>query len=370
MVMPPLPEQTAAFLRERLHPEASVNNPIDVLATAGPEHFAAAIEALLSDDEIDAIFLNFVTPFFVDTLGVAREIAAANRRARKPIVATVMTEKQGWAETLKIIRDGGVPAYDMPETGARVLAAMGRYAALMQRPSEPPTRFNDVETARARSILETVRQAGAASLPAADAYEMLSCYGIPVAPYRVVTTVEQCLAAADEIGYPVVLKVDADSVVHKTEHGGVVLDIGNRDALGAAAEELLAEFAKVAPRLLVQRQLASGHEVIVGASVATGLGHVVMFGLGGIYVETLKDVSFKLTPVTATEAREMIESVKAYPLLAGARGRPGANTAALIEVTQRVSQMLLDNPEIRELDLNPIFADPDGAQAADVRVML
>jgi len=370
MVMPLLSKPTESFLREKLLPEASINNPIDVLATAGPENFAAAINALLDDDGIDAIFLNFVTPFFVDTLGVAREIADANRRSRKPIVATVMTEKKGWAETLKLIRDSGVPTYDMPETGARVLAAMGRYAALSKRPTEPPAAFPDVDATRAQAIVARARQAERTSLPAGEGFELLACYGIPVARYQAAADVDECLAAGDQIGYPVVLKVDAETIVHKTESGGVVLDIPDRDALRAHAERLATRFAEASPRFLVQQQLPAGREVIVGAKAAEGLGHVVMFGLGGIYVEVLKDVTFGLTPVTQREAREMIESLQAYPVLTGVRGQEGVDLAALAEIIQRVSQMLTNHPEIRELDLNPIFAFAQGAKAADVRVML
>ncbi|MFH0981463.1 MAG: acetate--CoA ligase family protein [Planctomycetota bacterium] len=385
MVMPPLSQQTAAFLRERLYPEASINNPIDVLATAGPEHFAAAIQALLEDDSIDAVFLNFITPFFVDTLGVAREIAAANRRSRKPIVATVMTEKKGWAETLKVIRDGGVPTYDMPETGARALAAMGRYAAFLKRPLEFSASFSDVDAVRARSILTSVGPAfqpvndrlesrshrpSDRLLSAAEGYELLTCYRIPVAHFRSAGTAAECLAAANTLGYPVVLKVDAPTVVHKTESGGVVLGIRDPDVLRAQAERLLARFAGALPRLLVQEQLPAALEVIVGAKAVAGLGHVVMFGLGGIYVEVLKDVSFRITPVTPSEARGMIESLRAFPLLAGVRGQPGVDLTGLAEIIQRVSQMLLDNPEIRELDINPVFAFPAGAKAADVRVTI
>jgi acetyltransferase len=370
MVMPPLSDKTESFLRQRLYPEASIHNPIDVLATAGPEHFAAAIAALLDDDGIDAIFLNFVTPFFVDTLGVAREIADANRRSRKPIVATVMTEKKGWAETLKVIRDSGVPTYDMPETGARVLAAMGRYATFLKRPIEPPVHFSDVDAPRAASILQTARQAGKAHLSAAASWELLTCYGIPVAPYQTGGSVPECLAAADELGFPVVLKVDAESVVHKTESGGVVLDIRDHSSLREHVERLTARFAQASPRFLVQRQLPAGREVIVGAQAAEGLGHVVLFGLGGIYVEVLHDVSFRLAPVTGREARQMIESLQTYPLLSGVRGQTGVDLPALVEIVQRVSQMLGDNPEIRELDLNPVFAFPEGATVADVRVVV
>ena len=370
MVMPPLSKKTEALLREKLYPEASINNPVDVLATAGPEHFAAAIDALLADDGIDAVFLNFVTPFFVDTLGVANVIAAANRRSTKPIVATVMTEKKGWAETLDVIRKSGVPIYDMPETGARVLASMARYAELLKRPVTPPVSFSDADSSRARSIIETARQAARSSLNADEGFSLLACYGIPVAQYGSAGDVDECLAAAEEIGYPLVLKVDAPTVVHKTDRGGVVLGIGNRQALRVQAEELAARFAEASPRFLVQEQLPAGREVIVGAKAAEGLGHVVMFGLGGIYVEVLKDVSFALTPVTEYEARQMIESLKARPLLTGIRDQAGADTEALSEMIQRVSQMLIENPEIREVDINPVFAFEHGVRAADVRVML
>ncbi len=370
MVMPPLSKKTATFLREKLYPEASINNPVDILATAGPEHFAAALNALIDDEGIDAIFLNFVTPFFVDTEGVAREIAAANGRSRKPIVATVMTEKKGWAETLKIIRDSGVPTFDMPETGARALVSMGRYAALLRRPSETPASFAEVDAARGRAIIQTAGQAGRTSLTADEGYGLLASYGIPIARGKSAGNVAECLAAAGEIGDPVALKVDAETVVHKTDSGGVVLDIGDRSALSKHAQQMAARFADAAPRFFVQEQLPEGREVIVGAQAVKGLGHVVMFGLGGIFVEVLQDVTFRVTPVTKGEARDMIASLRGHKLLSGVRGQAGVDLAALEEIVQRVSQMLVDNPEIRELDINPIFAFAQGARAADVRVLL
>ncbi len=370
MVMPPLSTRTKTLLREKLLPEASINNPVDVLATAGPEHFAAAIDALLDDGDIDAIFLNFVTPFFVDTLGVAREIAAANQRSSKPIVATVMTEKKGWAETLGVIRDGGVPTYDMPETGARVLASMGRYAAFLKRPAETPVTFPDADASRARSIIEAAVSAGKASLSAAAGYELLSSYGIPHAPCKSTGNVEECLTAADEIGYPVVLKVDAEAVLHKTDGGGLILNIQDRESLRKHAKDLAARFAEHSPRLLVQRHMPAGREIAIGAKAVPGLGHLIMFGLGGIYIEVLKDVAFKLTPVTPSEAREMIAAIRAYPLLSGVRGETGVDLTVLAEIIQRVSQMLGDNPEIRELDLNPVLAYDTSAIAADVRVLV
>jgi len=370
MVMPPLSEKTAAFLREKLYPEASINNPVDVLATAGPEHFAAAINALLDDDGIDAIFLNFVTPFFVDTEGVAREIAKANERSKKPIVTTVMTEKKGWAETLRIIRDSGVPTYDMPETGANVLVSMGRYAALSTRATEVPASFSDADCSRARSIVKTGLDEKRSWLTAANGFGLLESYGISVARYASATTVEDCAAAAGKIGFPVVLKVDAESVVHKTDSGAVALGIRDVDAVRQQVAEWSKRFAEASPRYLVQEQLEGGCEVIIGAKAEPGLGHILMFGLGGIYVEVLKDVSFKLAPVTQREAREMIQSLRASCLLTGVRGQAGVDLDALAETIQRVSQLVDENPEIRELDINPVFAFEEGIKAADVRVML
>ncbi len=370
MVMPPLSERTAASLKEKLLPEASINNPVDVLATAGPEHFAAALNALLDDEGIEAIFLNFVTPFFVDTLGVAREIAEVNRRSPKPIIATVMTEKKGWAETLKVLREAGVPTYDMPETGARVLAAMGRYAAFLKRPPARPTKLLDVDAARARAIIKAAVAGGRSLLSAGSGFELLSCYGVPIARYGSAGEVDECVAVAARIGYPVVLKVDAETVVHKSDSGGVILDIQDGNMLRDRVRRLADRFAGASARFLVQEQLSEGRETIVGAKASEGLGHIVMFGLGGVYVEVLKDAAFALTPVTEREVREMIRSLKTYPLLAGVRGQAGVDLAALAEIIQRVSQMLVDNPEIRELDINPVFAFEHGAKAADVRVML
>jgi acetyltransferase len=182
--------------------------------------------------------------------------------------------------------------------------------------------------------------------------------------------VEECLATADDIGYPVVLKVDAEAILHKTDRGGVILGVNDRSSLREQAGLLASRFAADSPRFLVQEQMDEGLEVIVGANFVEGLGHVVMFGLGGVYVEVLKDVSFKITPVTGFEAQSMIESLRAHGLLTGVRGQSGVDVPALKETIQRVSQMLVDNPEIRELDINPVFALERGAKAADVRVMI
>ena len=203
-----------------------------------------------------------------------------------------------------------------------------------------------------------------------EGFDLLSCYGVPAARWQSATTIDQCSTAAREIGFPVVLKVDAETVVHKSDSGGVVLNLDDELALQQQAENLAARFAESAPRFLVQEQVPEGIEVIVGAKKVERLGHVIMFGLGGIYVEVLKDVSFKITPVTQREASEMLESLQASALLKGVRGQAGADLAALAEIIQRVSQMLTDNPEIRELDINPVFAFERGAKAADVRVMI
>jgi acetyltransferase len=281
-----------------------------------------------------------------------------------------MTEKQGWAETLKVIRESGVPTYDMPETGARVLASMGRYAAMAARPADAFVPFDDVDAARAQTIVQNAVREGLTRIPTDAAFKLLSCYRIPTARCAMASDVDQCLAAADRIGYPVVLKVESADVVHKTEHGGVVLDIGDRHALAERARDMADRFADAAPSFLVQERLLQGREVIVGGNAIEGLGHVVMFGLGGIFVEVLKDVSFGIAPVTPCESERMVESLRAYPLLEGMRSQPGVDISAIAECIRRTSQMLTDHPEIRELDINPLIVWQKGVSAADVRVML
>ncbi|MFH1549394.1 MAG: acetate--CoA ligase family protein [Planctomycetota bacterium] len=372
--IPDLSPETKSLLKERLFPEASVNNPIDVLATGTPEHYGASIQALLDDGSIDSILLHFVTPFFVDCEAVAGEISRVAKDASKPVLGVVMTNKENWAKTLEIIRASGIPAYDFPETAAQALVHMTGYSE-WRRKNAKEMAGTSVELSlksveKAREIVRSCEKGK--FMPAEAAFELLRIYKIPVAKYAIAEGKDDLLKAAAEIGYPAVLKADSPEIVHKTDEGAIVTGIEDEEALGKHYQDFADRFSKHNPRFLLQEQLKAGTEIVIGAKAEGNLGHIVMFGLGGIFVEVLKDVAFALAPVTPVEAHNMIFSVKGSALLEGVRGRDGADIAALAEIILKVSRMVCDLPEIREMDINPViaFAPGKGAKAVDVRISL
>ncbi len=366
--IPPLSEGAEKVLAERLFPEASIGNPVDVLATAGGEHYRAALDVMLDEERIDSLYVNFVTPFFVDTEGIAREIVEVSRQGRKPIICNLMTDKRQWAGTRRVLLDGGVPCYSFPSTAARALVALTRYHEIRTREISPVASFDDVDRDAAEGILRHSREAGRTFLDASETYRLLAAYGIPVADWRLVDTILEAERATEEIGFPVVVKVDSEAILHKSDVGGVKLGVNDTATLRSVVEEMRARFEAENPKFLVQKYMPGGREVIVGAKAEPGLGHLLMFGLGGVYVEVMKDVVFRLAPVTAVEAREMIASIDAAPLLRGVRGEKGVDEAGLIDVIQRLSQLVTDLPDLRELDLNPIVAYEDRVLVVDARV--
>ena len=368
--IPPLSEAAIKILNEALFPEASIGNPLDVLATAGAEHFRVAIDVLMAEEQIDSLYINLVTPFFVDTDGIAREIVAANTRAKKPIICNLMTDKRQWTETLRILREGGIPCYSFPGTAARALAALTRYQETRSREIGVPRRFDDVDRDRAHEIIQKAVGAGRQLLSAAEVYETLGAYGLATADWRVVDSPGEAEKAASEIGFPVVVKADSESIAHKSDVGGVVVDLRDGSAVRAAIENLERGLEAEGLRFLIQEYLPGGMEIIVGARAEEDLGHLIMFGLGGIYVEILEDVAFKLSPVTAVEAVEMLSSIKAAPLLKGVRGERGIDEDGVIEIIQRLSQLVTDLPMIQEMDLNPVIAFGDRVAVVDARIGL
>jgi acetyltransferase len=366
--IPPLSRKAKAVLTERLFPEATIGNPVDVLATAGAEHFRVALDVMMDEDQIDSLYINFVTPFFVDTESIAKEIVEVNRQGRKPIICNLMTDKRQWAGTMRILLDGGIPCYSFPGTAARALVALTRYHEIRSRESGPVRTFDDVDQETANRILQRASQAGREFLSAAEVYELLEAYGIPVANWRVVSTAGEAEKAAAEIGFPVVIKADSETLLHKSDMGGVALDLQHDDSVRRALMEMQERFKAKDLRFFVQKYLPGGEEVVVGAKAEEGLGHLIMFGMGGVNVEVLQDVVFKLAPVTTVEAREMLCSIRAAPLLKGVRGAKGVDEEGITEIIQRLSQLVTDLPKIQELDLNPIVAYEDRVFVVDARI--
>ncbi len=369
LTLPRLSEKTAVFLKERLYPEASVGNPVDVLATGTAAHYRACMDAMMEDDAFDCVFVNFVTPFFVDNESIAKEIVAVSQQQKKPIVCNLMTDRRQWTEVVRILQEGGVPCFSLPGAAARAMAALVRYHAIRTRePGEVPP-FADVDAETARKILKNAP--GPEGFLSSEAvYGILDAYRIPAAPWRVAGDAQEAVKAADAIGYPVVVKAEAPSIVHKSDMGGVVLDLGDAESVRSAVEGMQRRLQAENPRFFVQKYLPQGLEVIAGAKAEEGLGHIVMFGLGGIYVEIMKDVVFNLTPLTTAEAGEMLSSIKGKALLKGVRGQPGVDQKALQDLLLRVSKLVSDLPEIQEMDLNPVIAYETGVFVADARIRI
>jgi acetyltransferase len=345
--------ETKEKLRAGLIPEAYVENPVDVAATATAEHFALALSCLEEDPGVDSILITMVTPFFVDCEGIARRIAETARKATKPIVAVVMTN-ENWAGTVATIRGAGIPVYEFPETGSRVLAAMVRYGAIRKRLSEPPAR----SAGNKSGAQEILAKEPGGFISQAAAFEVLAAYEIPAA--RTVALAGAKLPPG--VTYPAVLKVDSAEVVHKSEAGGVALNIAGSSALRHAVAQMSSRFPGA--NFVVQEQCPQGTEVIVGLKREPGVGPVVMFGMGGVQVELVNDVSFRLAPLAAADAARMVREIRSGALLAA------ADLAAIERLLISVSQISMDLPEIAEMDLNPVFAyaQGGGVKVVDVRI--
>jgi acyl-CoA synthetase (NDP forming) len=360
-------EEGRARLAASLYAEASLGNPVDVVATANADHYYAAVDTLLKEDGTDMVLVFFVTAPFTDIDAIARRIKEATAGSDKPVVVVVETYSE-WYALIDKLRASNLPVYEFAEDGARALAVMARYTELRDRDvAAPPELAVDREAAEAIVARHRGRNA---YLPQADAFALLAAYAIPVPAFAAVGSADDLAGAAAETGFPCVLKVDSPEVVHKSDEGGVTLGIADPDALVDAFEAMSRTFSGRDVSFLLQEHKPAGTEVIVGASDAPGLGPLIMFGLGGVFVEVVKDVAFAVAPLSLPEARRVMRVIKGFPVLEGVRGGQGVDLAAAEEVLLRASRLAADFPAIAEMDLNPVFLYPPGTAPAvvDVRI--
>ncbi len=368
--IPQLSQSAKALLKTTMLEQASINNPLDVVATAGASHFKSAFEVMLNEKNIDSIYVNFVTPPFVDCESVAREFAEASKKNIKPIICNYMTDKKKWQETSNILKQGSIPCFDFAETAAKALAAMVKYNALRSKNKGEIKNYTDTHSNISREIIEKAKLEKREVLTAFEVYSILNAYNIPLSDWAVVKTAEEAVFAATKISFPVVIKADSEKIIHKSDVGGVALNISNNEQVLKAVQEMQQKFKVNNLKFFIQKQQPKAIELIVGAKKEQGLGHLIMFGLGGIFVEIFKDVTFNIAPISNTEAIEMLENIKAVKLINGYRGSEGVNKSMLSDVLQRVSKLVTENPEIKELDINPIFAYKDKVCAVDARIIL
>ena len=372
--LPDLAPETVARLAPLFPAEASIRNPLDMIASATPQGYRAALGALLEDPGVDAALAIFVPPLGVTQGDVSLAIASVAEEHPAKTVFGVLMGYRGLPQGKATLHEAGIPAYIFPESAARALAAMCRWREWCERPGSPVETL-PVDTGRARRVVDAAAAAGQRRLAEDEALELLAAYGIGIARGELATTAEQAVAHAERMGYPVVLKIVAPSIIHKTEVGGVRVNLGEESEVRRAFEQIVqgarsAQPGAIITGVLVQPMVQNGRELIVGMTRDPVFGPLVMFGLGGILVEILRDVSFRIAPFGRGEARRMMGEIRGARLLDAVRGAPAADRGALEDVLLRVSRLAIDYPEITELDVNPLMAMPSGAVAADARVML
>ncbi|TVP53925.1 MAG: CoA-binding protein [Gemmatimonadales bacterium] len=366
--------ETLARLKEVFPEEASVRNPVDMVASATADSYRIALEIILEDPQVDAAIAAFVPPLGVRQADVASAIVEARRSHPGTPVLAVLMGREGLPEGRAELRAAGVPAYIFPESATRALGAMHRHARWVARPLEAPARF-PADRDQVTEWLAEIRAEGRRHLLEPEAYRILDAYGIPVVAHTLADSEDAAARAASEFDGPVVLKLVSPDISHKTEVGGVALDLRDEEAVRGAWRWMMKRVAEKEPDARIEGVLVTpfqrgGRELILGMNTDPSFGPVLMFGLGGIYVETFRDVAFRLPPVSGFDAREMMEDIRSFPLLEGVRGEEGVRLEAISEAIQRLSQLVLDHDGIESLDINPFLATPEGGMALDARIEL
>ena len=366
--MAELSPATRETLQSFLPAEASVGNPVDMIASAAEGEYARALTALLEDDGVDMVMVVNVTPLLSNPIDILDSVARAAHGSSKPVVAVMMATEEFYEQARA--RADTPPVYRFPEPAARALAQLSRYAAWRRRPEEAPVEPFEVDDAGVAALLA---ETGEGYLPPDAALRVLELYGIPTAHGHQVRTAPEAIAGAAKLGYPLVVKAVAPTLIHKSDVGAVRVDVRNADELATALHEIEESVEAAGHEVegfLLQRLVRGGHEVIFGVSTDPRFGPLLMFGMGGKYVEVFRDVRFGVPPLTSGEAADMVRGIRGLPLLEGVRGESAADLGQLEEILLRLSQLVHRHPTVQELDLNPFLAAPDpaSAKALDARI--
>jgi acetyl coenzyme A synthetase (ADP forming)-like protein len=356
LTLPPLAEVTQSELRSVLPAEASLSNPVDLLGSAVGSTYEAVIPPILRDPGIDALIVLFVPPVVAGAEEIAEAISRALRgheEVPKPVLVCVISSGGTPASLLS----APVAVFDYPESAAR---ALGRAAERTEWLRRQQGRVPELDRIDGEAAARIVREAGERWLTPAEIRSVLDAYAVPLVGERLCESVDEAVAAAEELGYPAVVKI-AEAGVHKTERGGVAVDLRDAIAVREAA-------TRIGPPVLVQPFVRGGTELLVGAVQDPVFGPLVALGPGGTFAELIGDAGFRLAPLTDVDADDLVGSGKAGLLLAGFRGQPAADTRSVSDLVLRISRLVEDLPEVAELDLNPVIASPDGCIAVDARI--
>jgi acetyltransferase len=370
-----LANETMASLRQALPPAASVLNPVDVLGDARADRYQAAFELVLADPNVGALIVILTPQFMTEIEETAKAVAEVAHQSEIPVLDCFMGEANTQGG-VRILNEHDVPNYIVPERAVTALKAMADQRRWQDRPL-PQFEHFDVNRERVARVFEHVRAERRVQIGDAEGRDILEAYCIPIPGSKLCRTAEEAVAFAEEAGYPVVMKIASPDILHKTDIGGVRLNIQSATDVRDSFDLMTFRAMRHMPDAeiwgcLVQQQVRGGKEVIVGMNRDPQFGPLVMFGLGGIYVEALKDVAFRIAPFSRDEAREMMREIQSFNLLRGVRGELPSDIEASTDALLKLSQLVTDFPEIVEMDINPlmVFEEGKGVMGIDMRLVL
>lgn len=374
------PEEVQTELKKHMPEFGSAKNPVDLTGMAGRDWYQDSVRYAIAHDWVDGLVVLYCETAMTDPLDIAKGIKEALDDAgveEKPVTVSFVGGEES-EEAMQWLVENGVPAYDAPDVAVNAIAALREYAQNRQLSAEPFTRYEDVDEEAARAIIERVRENHCCGLTEIESKKVFKAYGLPVAKTELSTSEEEAVRLAEEIGYPVVMKIMSPDILHKSDAGGVKVEINDADEVREAYKTIMANAKEYKADadiqgIAIQEMAPWATEVILGSVNDPTFGPTVMFGLGGIFVEILKDVTFRVAPVAPEQARRMFDDIKGAPILAGARGEEPRDRQALAEVLSRYSQMIHDlGDEISESDANPVlvYAEGEGVIVVDARIIL
>ena len=371
-----LTDETINKLASRLPAAANLYNPVDVLGDALAERYEFALDVVLDDPNVDTILVLLTPQAMTESVATAEAVVKVSRqKPAKPILACFLGAGKV-EEGVRILREGKIPVIDCPESAVAVIKVMADYVRWRSRPKRVVKMF-PVNRRKVEGIIERHQRQGIREIGETESKEILEAYGFVTPKGSIATTSEQAANIAQQLGFPVVLKIWSPDILHKSDVGGVKVGINSEQGVKDAFDLMMYRIPKKLPEanilgVLVQEMCKSGKEVILGMNRDRHFGPLMMFGMGGIMVEVLKDVSFYLAPLTAEEAKQMLINTKTYQMLKGVRGEEGVDIEAIAEGLQRLSQLVTEFPQIQEMDINPYVVGPEGTMpiAVDARMSL
>ncbi len=369
-------EDTVEALASHLPAAANLHNPVDVIGDAAADRYENALAAVIRDEGVDGALVILTPQSMTNALGTAEAIVKLARRTHKPILCCFMGVVDV-SKGVKYLQENGVPVFRFPESAARAFGTLYRYARWMNRQELAEFRVTYDEE-RAREIIETCLAEGRTRLGELDGLDLLKCYGFNTLPTELARDADEAVRLADQMEYPVVMKIVSPQILHKSDAGGVKVGMKTADEVRETFDEIMKNAREYSPDadihgVLVQKMAPKdGVEVILGSNRYPIFGPLLMFGFGGIFVEVFKDVAFRLAPIGRNEARRMVQNISAYKLLREFRGRPACDIEAIERQLVGLSTMVINHPEIEELDINPliVYEKGQGTTVADCRMIL